>query len=197
LLLQRGLLPLHASAVELDGAAVAFCGPSGAGKSTLALHLVKRGHRLLCDDICAIDMASGEPRLWPGLINLKLWRESLEAVSEEHRALEEVLPDMGKYKLPIAEMAEHCSVPLRQIFLLGVGEQDGTTIMPLQGVNAAVTLVANTFRGQLVQPMGHSQHHFDQCIAISKTAKVNLLTRPWSLVSIQSSCAAIECPPKT
>src|SRR5437016_2151816 len=33
---QRSLLPLHASAIAVDGGCVAFAGPPGAGKSTLA-----------------------------------------------------------------------------------------------------------------------------------------------------------------
>src|SRR5262249_21201448 len=39
LLCQRGFLVLHASAVEVDGEAIAFVGASGAGKSSLAAAL--------------------------------------------------------------------------------------------------------------------------------------------------------------
>ncbi|NEX18412.1 MAG: hypothetical protein C1943_17865 [Halochromatium sp.] len=51
LLHQRGLLPLHVSALALSGGAYAFCGDSGAGKSTLAAALHRRGLALLTDDV--------------------------------------------------------------------------------------------------------------------------------------------------
>ena len=35
LLMQRKILPLHGSAIAIDGKAYAFVGDSGAGKSTL------------------------------------------------------------------------------------------------------------------------------------------------------------------
>src|SRR6202011_5530874 len=44
---QRGLLPLHASAIVADGRAVAFAGPSGIGKSTLAACFQDRGYEVL------------------------------------------------------------------------------------------------------------------------------------------------------
>jgi hypothetical protein len=51
---QRGLLPLHANAVVIDGAACAFSGKSGAGKSTLAAYFSRAGYPVLCDDVCVI-----------------------------------------------------------------------------------------------------------------------------------------------
>lgn len=196
LLHQRGLLPLHASAVEIDGRAVALCGASGAGKSSLALHLVKRGHRLLCDDICAIDTISGAPRLWPGLVNLKLWRESLEAVGEEHRALQPVLPTLDKYKLPVTDLVEYRSHALGHIFLLSVSEREPATIT-LQGTKGLSALVANTFRGQLVRPMERNRCHFDQCVVTSATAKIVQLSRPWSLSGMDATCGAVESAIRT
>lgn len=50
-LAQRGLVVLHATAVELDGVALAVCGPSGSGKSTTAALLAARGASLMSDDI--------------------------------------------------------------------------------------------------------------------------------------------------
>jgi hypothetical protein len=55
-----GHMTLHASAVSINGRAIAFLGPKHAGKSTLALALVREGARLLTDDPCW-SFARGEP----------------------------------------------------------------------------------------------------------------------------------------
>jgi hypothetical protein len=47
---------LHASAVELDGATVAFAGPSGSGKSTVAALLCAGGARLVTDDLLRLGL---------------------------------------------------------------------------------------------------------------------------------------------
>jgi hypothetical protein len=192
LLHQRRLLPLHASAVEIDGKAVAFCGTSGAGKSSLALHLVKRGHRLLCDDICAVDMASGAAQLWPGLINLKLWRESLEAAGEHHDGLQQVLPTLDKYKLPVPAIADYRSYALGGIALLAKLEKGDPHITELHGTETLSAMVSNTFRGQLIPPMAQQQQHFDHCVAVAAKTRIVRFARPWSLSTMSASCALFE-----
>src|ERR1700743_3642340 len=52
---QRGLLPLHASAIAGNSGVLAFLANSGQGKSTLAAHLAQRGFRVLADDVCLGD----------------------------------------------------------------------------------------------------------------------------------------------
>ncbi len=54
----RGTPCLHASAVVIDGRAVAFLGHSGAGKSTTAAAFVRRGFTALTDDVLALDFGS-------------------------------------------------------------------------------------------------------------------------------------------
>ena len=56
IMMQRGILPLHGSAVVIDGWAYAFVGHSGAGKSTLSAALASRGYPLLTDDVVALDL---------------------------------------------------------------------------------------------------------------------------------------------
>jgi hypothetical protein len=55
----RGMEVLHASAVALEGRAVAFLGRSGAGKSTLAGRLLRGGARLVTDDVLALTSDGG------------------------------------------------------------------------------------------------------------------------------------------
>ena len=51
LLFQRGFLVLHGNAFEVDGQCVMCVGHSGAGKSTLAAEMMRRGHRIIADDV--------------------------------------------------------------------------------------------------------------------------------------------------
>lgn len=72
-LLLDGHLVLHASAVVVDGRAVAFCGASGMGKSTMAALGVAAGYGLLTDDVLRVDLDGAEPPLaWPGASELRL-----------------------------------------------------------------------------------------------------------------------------
>ena len=76
---QRGLLPLHASAIAGKSGVVAFLANSGQGKSTLAAHLAQRGFRVLADDVCLVDATQpGSAMVIPTAPWLKLWRNSLE-----------------------------------------------------------------------------------------------------------------------
>lgn len=56
----RGLEVLHASAVALNGRAVAFVGAVGAGKSSIAVQLALRSGQFFCDDVLALEL--GEDR---------------------------------------------------------------------------------------------------------------------------------------
>ena len=71
---QRGLLPLHASAIAGKSGVVAFLANSGHGKSTLAAHLAQRGFRVLADDVCLIDATQPAAMVIPTAPWLKLWR---------------------------------------------------------------------------------------------------------------------------
>lgn len=199
LLHQRGWLPLHASAVEIDGRAVAFIAPSGGGKSTMAMHLHHLGHRVICDDICAIDTGGGTPRLWPGLRNLKLWRTSLEAIDRAPDGLEPVVASLDKYRVPIIGLADYRAYDLAAVVMLAWGETP--RLVPLSGAAAVGALVANTFRGHLVAPMGRGAAHWRQCLAIFQAAGVRLLTRPRSLDELAAASAAVidgmgDIPPR-
>jgi hypothetical protein len=67
-----GLLTLHASAVEVEGQALAIVGGSGAGKSTLAALLCGAGARLVADDALRVDPTGSGATCFPGSRGLRL-----------------------------------------------------------------------------------------------------------------------------
>ncbi len=81
LLSMRGQVVLHASAVQVDLAAVAFVGASGMGKSTMATLMCAEGARLITDDLLRLDLAPEIPTCALGATELRL-RKSVGALSD-------------------------------------------------------------------------------------------------------------------
>jgi hypothetical protein len=64
--LLHGLEVFHASAVVLDGRAIALVGPSGSGKTSVALELCRLGGEFLADDVLALEACGSELLAHPG-----------------------------------------------------------------------------------------------------------------------------------
>jgi|1186.fasta_scaffold00086_3 hypothetical protein len=71
-LTMRGETVLHASAVQVGNAALAFVGASGMGKSTMATLLCAAGARLVTDDVLRLDTTSSPPTCALGATELRL-----------------------------------------------------------------------------------------------------------------------------
>lgn len=165
LLHQRGELPLHVSAVVLDGRAWAFTAPSGTGKSTLAaaLHL-HAGLAVLADDV-AVARASGdddEPQpqplalpqlldLWPGLPVLKLRDDALSGVDAhglEARGIEALPEHRGSVKVRLRlDEGPGAPVPLAGLVLLQRGGADDEVhVRRVTGAAAFLTAQSAVYR---------------------------------------------------
>lgn len=94
-----GLDLLHASAVSVDGHAIALSAPSGTGKTSIALHLVARGGTLVTDDVLAVDTSGVTPTVHPGARLLSAAPRELIGVSDGRVRLGSVLGENGKIYL--------------------------------------------------------------------------------------------------
>jgi hypothetical protein len=70
----RGDVPLHASAIELDGDAVVLAAPGNFGKTTLAAAFHRAGYRVLSEDLTCL-RRSPEPAAIPGPAMIRLRRD--------------------------------------------------------------------------------------------------------------------------
>lgn len=153
---QRGLLPLHAGCVEIDGKAVAFAGHSGAGKSTLAAAFRRRGFPLLADDVTVIDFSPpGGPIVLPSFPRIKLWRDTMDALELAHTGLDRVRPDVEKFQLPIEAGFASAPLPLEAVYHLKIAKDHrhvGATVLP--GSSALSALLDAVYRRMSAFRMG-------------------------------------------
>jgi hypothetical protein len=195
LLHQRGLLPLHANAIEIDGRAFAFCGHSGAGKSTVAAWFHDRGHRILADDVCVIGFdESGGALAYPGIPRLRLWKEALEASGRQAGAFARSFDDLDKYDVPTDRRAPPRPLPLGAIYLLrrtGEGAAPAE-VRRLAGVDAVETLVSNTYRGAYLKTIGRTGAHLAACLAVARAVPVFLAERAWGFDRFEAQATRLE-----
>jgi len=74
----NGLVPLHASAVVMNGQCIGFAAQSGGGKSTVAAALTVQGHALVCDDTLVLAPSKGGMMAIPDGKPMKLWADMIE-----------------------------------------------------------------------------------------------------------------------
>ena len=191
---QRGLLPLHANAVVIEGKAVGFLGHPGAGKSTLAAAFHDRGLPLLADDVCVVTRGpGGEPVAQPGIPRLRLWREALEASGRAAHNYEMSFDDWDKYNVPAAAEAASPPAPLSHLYLLERAEEgEAAAIERLSGSAAVEALVANTYRGAYVPLMGRTAEHLVACAALARQVPLFRARRLWGLGSLESEADRLE-----
>ncbi len=194
LLHQRGLLPLHANAVELGGRAFAFMGPSGCGKSTLAAWFHDQGHRIIADDVCVVGFDEAErPQVRPGISRLRLWRDTLDACGRDAAAYQRSFsgddaPD--KYDVPLARPCSAGEVlPLAAVYLLERSE--ALAVEPLTGVAAAEAVFDNTYRGAYVPLAGSSHEHWSAAMQLVRTTPVFRAGRRWGMDDAEEQNSAL------
>jgi hypothetical protein len=195
LLHQRGLLPLHANAIVIEGRAIAFTGRSGAGKSTLASLFHDRGHRLLSDDVCVIDFdGTGQPIVHAGIPHMRLWRDSLERSGRTADDFEAVLDGRDKYTVPAPWSEAPEAVPLGAVFTLTNASEDAGRIgiRRLRGAEALNALIANTYRGHYVARLGDSRRHWAASLDVVAKVPILELERPWSPDWFAATLDAVE-----
>lgn len=195
LLHQRGLLPLHANAVEIGGKAVAFMGHSGAGKSTLAAWFHDKGYRILADDVCVVRFDDeGRALACPGVPHLRLWSDAIRftgrSADDFTRSYVGADEELEKFDVPIAaDDPIRGESALAAVYLLQQG--DRFAIEPLIGVAAAQAIFENTYRGRFLSAASARNSHWNSASKLVQTIPVFSAMREWSLDELGSQCTGL------
>lgn len=175
LLHQRGLLVLHASAIQVGGGCVLVAGHSGIGKSTLAAAVQQRGYSVISDDISAINPMG---YVLPGYPQIKLWQDSANLLGIDTKDLKRIRTALRKYGLPIKQGFCSKQQPIKAVYTMTTDHLAEYRFLPRTGFAKFEALSAYTYRGGVLEGMGLHSTHLDLCGRLAQQASVYELIRP-------------------
>lgn len=179
LLLQRKLLPLHASVIATPRGAVAFLGASRAGKSTLAAHFRKTGFRVLSDDVAVVQFApDGRPWIAPGYPQFKLWPEVAEKLGEDASRMPNLWPSQPKRSLSFQHEFHSTPLPVARLYVLEPVETDKVQLSRLSPFESIRCLAEHTYRAQFVPGLGLQGSHFQAIARLADAVPLTRVRRP-------------------
>jgi hypothetical protein len=187
LLHQRGFLVLHASGVTTEQGCVLFAGASGVGKSTLLAELLRRGHKMVVDDVCAVRFdAAGQPIVVPSYPRTRLWADAAARFAIDTTNLPRTRPSWDKFERQVWDQFSDHEAKLTHVFHLA-GPFDGSefSLERLGPIDAFKTLVNNTYRGVLLDGLDLRTSHFELASRAASSVSVIRVRRPASSNSVE------------
>jgi len=191
---QRGITPLHASAIDVADGCVAFVGDSGAGKSTLVASFARRGHEIITDDVCFLQLgAHGEVQVWPGISRIRLWKDATAALGFSGPGVAREIHGYNKYLIPIGPPRNPTqSRRLRRIYQLHRVPNGPPEVTRLQGAAALEVLLPNVYASLLAEHSGHKPHAFIACVAAARDVPIFRFSRPWDFEALEQGTEMLE-----
>ena len=185
LLIQRNHLVMHGNALAKNNKAIICLGNSGQGKSTLAYILMKRGWKLISDDIVVIDE---DGFVLPGIPRIKLWSDALDYFNINPKSLKRVRQNIQKYLITKSYLdIQKEKVNLKNIFIINrsfnkfVKHENLKVVSSESEQNTLLHLRNYCYRPIFVKGLGNEGINFLKISKILKKIKLSILPVPENL----------------
>ena len=177
----HGRAALHASAIEIDGKAILFAGPSDAGKSTLAAAFARRGHRIVSENIAAVD----DGVVFPGSLRMLLPDDAARTL-----ALDGAVDALTQKRVIPAAVVER-PLPLGTVFILDrASTPQAPAIEPLAPRAALVALLSVSYGNWFFTPAMRADD-LAQLTRIAENVPVRSLRVGKELAALPRVCDAV------
>lgn len=191
-MLLRGIVCLHASAVVFGSEAVALVGPAGSGKSTTAAAFSTNGFTVLADDVVTLDDQSHRFLVQPAYPCVRLWPSSVAALYGTDSHLPLLTPNWEKRYLDLTQSFPEKPVPLSALYLLGErrDEPHAPFVGPVDRTDALLSLIANTYTNYLIDKKMQARQ-FQVLTRVLASVPVRRVTPHTAAQRIQQLCDCI------
>ena len=192
LLQQRGVVTLHASAIETPAGAVLFLGRSGDGKSSLLAAMVQRGHAMLADDVTGVILDSGgRPTALSAFPCARLWADALDELGWQAPTRGRVQKGLEKYLAPVGRFRA-TPLAVRAAYMLTPSPGSGIEIEPCTRHTAFERLLKYTYRRRYLSGLGQRPAHFRAVAAMAGQVPAFRVKRPAHPLQINALADEIE-----
>ena len=177
ILYQRGIMMLHGSCVTDGMRSVLLTGDSGAGKSTLAAEFLRRGWKLITDDVSALYETEGVPVVQSSYPSQKLWQDALDRYERPEEDIHSLYfsKSRQKFGVDVSRFFFDGRAPLSLVVRL-IPDDTVCSLEPIEGITKVDQLMYNTYRRELIEP--HKlQAHFQRCVTLSTKIPMAVVTR--------------------
>lgn len=187
-LIQRGRLVFHASAVLVDGTAIAFAGRSGRGKSTTAAACYASGYNVIADDLTAVAVhEDGPPAVESGYPQLRVDDDVARRLGIDTRTLGTTA---GKLSIDVADGFHRSRRQLDTIYLLDQGEV--LTSEVLSPRTAVFELLQRSYSLYGNSDTGALEIQLENAASVANRCEVRRLIRPQSLTRLDDLVALVQ-----
>ena len=189
---QKGYLILHASAVKVNGKAIAFIGNKGWGKSTIASAFIAQGHQFITDDVLAISLKDNTPVVYPSFPQLKLCPDAIVAMGKDPESLPRVMPQTSKRQYKLDRDFNCDPVPLQSVYLLGKAAE--LNITKIAAGDSILPLLAHSYGARFGKDLLHlgEAEHFLQCSKLANQVDIYSLKRPSDISLLEDTVNLIQ-----
>ncbi|ACV63150.1 HPr kinase [Desulfofarcimen acetoxidans DSM 771] len=193
LLLQRGLLPIHGSAIAAGKYCFIITGVQGAGKSTLASAFKNKGYSILTDDIAAVAFdQAGNPLVLPAYPQQKLWKDSLALLVNNPTSYPNIWGKFNKYAISIQD--NFCGIPqkLTAIYELRKENCPGVSMNRFSGMGKLSVIMNNIYRSGFIRGLNLAEESFRHSAALAQQVAVSGIIRPDGMFTIEEQIALLK-----
>lgn len=200
LLRLNGVTCLHASAMVVAGAVVAFAGPAETGKSTTLTALLGQGGAFFSDDLVPLHVVQDGVVTYGGYPQVGLWPDSARTLFGAQADLPYLWQESAgrpdkRIFIPASDFAGGGAAarPLRAVYLLGQRQAsgDGRVHIAALSPRAAVAQMVPHTTGRALASAADLAADLQRLAHLARTVPVRLVTRPDDLARLDTVATAI------
>lgn len=187
LMLQNKIFALHGSAVAVKEKCFVFTGPSGAGKSSLARGFIKKGYKILSDDVSRMKIALGKVVIVPSYPSQKLWEDAISSLDAQQEVDYPVHNEINKFYMNVDSSFNGYEAELAGVVMISVDERiDQPVLNKIEGPLALKYLLENTYRISFIKEIGLQNELLELLASVYNQVIFYELRRPAGLFSVDN-----------